>query len=178
MMSHDDIFALTPRLLSLHLRHADDSATEVQCRLLLIEFDRILHSLSYLASLQCQEVRIDIADVLDIALHPTLGWLHIEATGRQVVGAESGSTAFSFSAMQAGERPPQQAAADVEVDECEGAFDDEPRVEAEQPLDGAAALLRSQFAGHLEASECGRYAEWELQRMYTALTRTQPTQRS
>ena len=168
VLSHADTFALTPRLLSLHLRNAADNPPEVQANVSPVDFELMLRHLPLLTSLRLEHVRLDIGDLLDIALHSMLERLHIEATGEQVGDAD-----FDYSAIHL------PADAGSEIDQWEqGSADqvsdgqlEEEEEEAEQQLGVSAVLLCGQLAR--DAHELQR-----LQRMHAALTRTQPTQRS
>ena len=165
VLSNDDTFALTPRLLSLHLCHAADRASEVQADRLPIDFGLMFDSLPCLTSLRCDHIRIDIDDLLNIACHSTLEQVRIEATGKQVRDAQWIGTTIRLPCDEATDRLELEQSADGEV--LDGDVAEEERKESAL----YSALLRGQLARDQPELE-------ELRRMHAALTRTQPSQRS
>ena len=93
--SHEDTFALVPRLRSLDLHHDHDHwdmLGEEDPELLIdqppVDFERMLDSLPCLTALRYANVYISISDLLDIASHSTLQQLHIEASGQHMADKE------------------------------------------------------------------------------------------
>ena len=169
--SHEDTFALVPRLRSLLLNQYETvDELELVVDTPPVDFERMLDSLPRLTALTCRHVYISISDLLDIASHSTLEQLHIEASGRQVADAEWLGTELRFPIDELeDDMQLAQAAAGVMVD---GDVE-----EAEEETEAANDEHCHQAVGSSREA-APAWTQDDMQRMRVALCRTQPTRRS
>jgi len=170
--SHDDTFALVLRLRSLHLEHSDWNEWD---RTSLFDFPTMLSSLPHLTSFSCISIRYLVTtELLDLASHSTLESINIDS-------GECGLVEFVW--LGHGIEFPISVSEDVaevvRTAECELRGDIE---EDDSEAMEAVADFNSNTTAKLEGSAEERKQRDELnaamQRMQTALTRTQPTEHS
>jgi len=176
--SHEDTFALVPRLRSLDLvqRDSGHQAPELLIDEPPIDFERMLDSLPHLTSLRCYDVYLGVSDLLDIAAHSTLTELFIKAEGKQLADAEWIGSEISFP-IGADEDKRQ-----LELTAGSIVFDGDVEAEEDNEVQAAHAD-RTESVASAPATVGGSEEQapaWtsdEMQRMHTALTRTQPSRR-
>lgn len=186
--SHEDTFALVPHLRSLSIARLDSRydpllpITEPP-----VDFERMLHSLPQLISLCCMDIFIDISDLFDIASHSTLERLHINSRGQQLAGSEWIGTSiilmFPSSAQDMQPLDEQHAAGMLSSSDTKDG--EERRVQEVEEAKGEkvvdAAHTTKHAAGSDEEEMEEKQPQWmrdDVERMQTALIRTQPTRRS
>ena len=178
--SHEDTFALVPRLRSLSLYPSSNRhlARELVVTELPVDFKRMLDSLPCLTALHVTNIFVDVDDLLVIASHSTLEELSIEAVDNELADRDwiGAQIAFPTSAAE-GELQLAQAFAEVKLDgdieaECENEEAKTPHVHsAKRSVTETCSATQS---GE-EMPACMRDDE---QRLLAALARTQPTRRS
>lgn len=154
VLTHD-IFALLPHLRSLHLesRQLVYGALDEQ-----VDMRHLLDSLPHLTSLHCTALRnMGIASLLAIASHSTLDDIAIDSQQLGESHWTGGSITFPF----VGEAKKQQREAQQSADQWLGEEIKEQQHRSNQRQEQQTAIEKT-----------------ETQRILTALTRTQSTQRS
>ena len=178
--SHEDTFALVPRLryLELVLRDSSQQAAELLIDTPPVDFERLLDSLPQLTELRCYDVYLGVSDLLDIASHSTLEEVLIKAAGKQLGDAGWIGAEMNFPIDEATDCLEMEQAAATMV------FDGVTEEEEELSPDETAFAHHSEPANSTEmkANENEEQVpDWtrdDVRRMQAALTRTQPTRRS
>ena len=179
--SHEDTFALLPRLRSLLLvqrehpstRRVDYYDTESPPGWESFNFQRMLDSLPCLVTLRCKGVYLSMADLLAVACHSALSELHIDTGTSHSADCPWVGKGLKFPSDANKQRPasgiPLAADLGAEEEKREGAL-----LDLLDPLRGTAAPASGEEDRNEESTE----VRATLQRAHTALTRTQPTRRS
>jgi len=160
-------------LRSLSLSQQDSNRSSAG---LLFDFQAVLDSLPRLASLRCSNIGyISIAALLDIASHSTLEELHIDSGPHSMADSEWIGYVMRFPIGAAeDERRLEEVAAHSSLD---GDIEEEDSEAVEAALVGHES--ESDNDSTCSALDHGeRLRRGEMQRMRTALTRTQPTEQS
>ena len=171
--SHEDTFALVPRLRSLTVENYGIFGDDPELRIdQPVDFERMLDSLPRLTILRCKDMYITISDLLDIASHSTLEELHIEAAGKQLGDAEWLGVELVF---PMGENEStwllEQAAARMVLNG--EAVSDEAEEAEETRTSPNTSMADSDEEHHAPA-----WTRDDRQRVQAAMRRTQPTRRS
>jgi len=179
--SHRDTFTLVPRLRSLHLEQHDSDYITVKP---LFNFQPMLDSLPHLTSLRCTNIRgLGIASLLAIACHSTLDDLRIDSCHNKV-GDEHWIGRHIHLPISSAEEDERRMRQEFRIGGNIGEEDSEAVeaalarhiseaavVEYEPPPNTPPTDSEAE-AGEVESTTAA------IQRMRTALTRTQPTERS
>ena len=168
----NDIYALAPRLRTLRLARVGDNSGWGKRPIALVR----LHQLT---SLHCTNICfLGVADILDIACHTTLDDVYLDVGARCIDEWQWLGCRVKFPISV--EEDERRMATDAHRMEWDGDIELEEEREA-LPAALADRLLSSendeQLTDGRQAQPMTKF-EWEVQRMCTALTRTQPTQRS
>jgi len=177
--SHEDTFALVPRLRSLRLEQCDSDDIDLHH---LIDFRAMLNSLPNLTSLRCDINCLSIAALLELASHSTLEETDISSvmvnewwTGDQMVFPISVEEDEKQLEM---EENGSKLDGDIECEDSEAVEAALVRhVPEAAPADYKQPPNKPLTDSNEEAAEV-ETTRVAIQRMCTALTRTQPTQLS
>ena len=175
--SHADTFAFVPRLRTLVLERHDSGDSDLE---LLCDISAMLESLPHLTLLSCTSLgRLTIVTLLDIASHSTLEDVHISSGRSDMATPEWIGYELEFPvSVEDDERRMARLAADETLDGDVEAEDTGALEAAVAAYDGAGFASRQQLTGGAEERKEREDVRAEMQRMRTALTRTQPTKRS
>ena len=170
--SHEDTFALVPRLRSLRLTQRDVNQVEPELAISdePVDFERMLDSLPCLTALDCEQIYICLGDLLAIASHSTLEQLRLEASGLHLANKEwLGDELRVPITAEEDESRLNNMAENMMVD---GTIEVAAAEEEEKEVSADDTLTRSSIEG------APVWTDEDMQHMQTALSRTQPTRRS
>ena len=180
--SHDDTFALVPHLRSLHLTlrneltlaPLEDRANKELIDEPPVDIERMLDSLPHLTSLRCDDIYLNITDLLDIASHSSLEELYISAEGQQLADPEwiGMRIEFPISVEEDEMQLKEDAAMNLDGD-IEEESDETVEIAFFDHLTSAASALLTD-AEEKEPPWLGE----KTRRLQSALTRMRPTRRS
>ena len=176
-LSHDDTFALVPRLRSLYLtQHQDVIGEEQATDTLCVDFEEMLDSVPHLTTLHCEDMRhLGISELLEIASHSTLEEVRVNSYQQQLLADEEWiGKQIKFPISVVGDEW------QLEQDATRMAFDGDIEEDSDQAnhIARVTSSSRQQLADGADDATEPAWVREETKRLLAALTRTQPTQRS
>ena len=174
--SHDDTFALLPRLRSLYLtQYENDELHEQATQTVCIDFEQMLDSLPHLTTLHCVDLcHLGISELLEIASHSSLEEVRVHGNQQQLADEEWIGKQIEFPISV------EEDEIQLEQDDTRMAFDGDIEEESDVAalVTRVSSTSREQLADGADDEKEPAWVRDETKRLLAALTRTQPTQRS